>query len=642
MVLTKLQILTILFPASVSLLMINDSPNIPFLTYLLKQTTNDCTKIFVRSEDSGDLDQILKLVANNYRIPFLHITTDVLPEISWIECADIFVYHLNFDFVVNIFKLVRNLFQIGYPVHSYIVAPNNTDSTKILFTSVIAKSFPNTLLVVGNDKKSFYRSNIFTIRRNKHYGGTKKYIETIAKWLNGRWVSTYKNHFWLETVNLQGTGVNIATLPYVPCSIKKTDDFGNIFFDGTDMKLLYLIAEKLNFKCKFIEPEDGSWGTALPNGTYTGLVGHTQKDITDISLSCIVMLPGRALATTLSHPYQFDYVLFASPIPRPLPKWKSLVSVFSAEIWLMVLIALLLVMILYELIASLNPIISRNAIKGIGVLNASFNIIRFHTGQSIPYSIFKFTDNSRIITGVYFFYLFFIINAYKGSMLSFLTVLPLGPKIDKYEQVVKSDVPVGYHHYGGATFGLYSKSSNPYLKEISLKLQRWKNDLAALEKVVNGELIYINYKSGLDVVIAQHFTSALGEPEVVFTTLSERIMVYFAAVLVKRSFLQPATDSIILRAQSVGIFQKWQRDIMSDLIGPGEVAENDAVSKLAIEDLQGTFFLYFIGIIAASLACVIEKLTKGNPQDNSTNLPGKKFRQRKQTIDEIDISNMNH
>ena len=593
---------------------IDDSSNLPFLTSLLKQTTNNCTKIFVRNDYSGDIDQIVELVARNYSVPFMHITTGVLTEIPWIECADVFVPYLNFDFVVNVFELLRNILHIGNPVHSYILATDNTDGTEILFTSVIAKSFPNTLLIAGNNKKSFYHSKIFTIHRNKHYGGTKKYIETIAKWSNRRWVKTYKNYFWLEMVNLQGSEVNVATLPYIPCSMKKTDDFGKIYFYGTDIELLSLVAEKLNFKYKFIEPEDGSWGTALPNGTYTGLVGHTQKEITDISLSCIVMLPGRASVTTLSHPYQFDYVLFASPIPRPLPKWKSLVSVFSAGIWLMVLIVLLSVMILYELIARLNPLISNDAKTAISVLDASFIIIRFHTGQSIPHSIFKFTDNSRIITGVYFFYLFFIINAYKGSMLSFLTVLPLGPKINRYEQVVKSDLPVGYYHFGGATFGLYSKSSNPYLQEISLKLQRWKNDLAALEKVVNGELIYINYKSGLDVVIAQHFTSALGEPEVVFTTLSERIMVYFAAVLVKRSFLQPATDSIILRAESVGMFHKWQRDIMSELIGTGEVAENDVVSKLAIEDLQGTFFLYCIGIIAASLACVIEKLVKNEPE----------------------------
>ena len=48
-------------------------------------------------------------------------------------------------------------------------------------------------------------------------------------------------------------------------------------YDGVDLEFLRLMAERLNFTLELLDSPDGHYGTKLPNGSFTGMIGQVMK-----------------------------------------------------------------------------------------------------------------------------------------------------------------------------------------------------------------------------------------------------------------------------------------------------------------------------------------------------------------------------
>ena len=79
----------------------------------------------------------------------------------------------------------------------------------------------------------------------------------------------------------------------------------------------------INFLYEVVEPKDGSWGRMNSNGTFSGLVGMSQQEISDISVTGMGITAERAKVITFLFPWQVDSSQFAAPLPLDIPKWKS-------------------------------------------------------------------------------------------------------------------------------------------------------------------------------------------------------------------------------------------------------------------------------------------------------------------------------
>ncbi|XP_045130698.1 glutamate receptor ionotropic, delta-1-like [Portunus trituberculatus] len=64
--------------------------------------------------------------------------------------------------------------------------------------------------------------------------------------------------------------------------------------------ILAVIAQTLNFTCKVVSPPDAVWGSQLPNGSWTGMIGQVVRQEVDLALGPFGMIYSRTKAVDFS------------------------------------------------------------------------------------------------------------------------------------------------------------------------------------------------------------------------------------------------------------------------------------------------------------------------------------------------------
>ncbi|XP_045134418.1 glutamate receptor ionotropic, kainate 5-like [Portunus trituberculatus] len=57
----------------------------------------------------------------------------------------------------------------------------------------------------------------------------------------------------------------------------KEDQWGVVHIEGPMSYLLEILADKLAFNYELVRPEDHLWGTPLPDGNWSGMLGMLQR-----------------------------------------------------------------------------------------------------------------------------------------------------------------------------------------------------------------------------------------------------------------------------------------------------------------------------------------------------------------------------
>jgi hypothetical protein len=61
---------------------------------------------------------------------------------------------------------------------------------------------------------------------------------------------------------------------------RKISDEGQYYYEGTDIRILQLLSQQMNFDYTLHETVDGSWGDPGSNGSsWTGMIGMVQRQV---------------------------------------------------------------------------------------------------------------------------------------------------------------------------------------------------------------------------------------------------------------------------------------------------------------------------------------------------------------------------
>lgn len=97
--------------------------------------------------------------------------------------------------------------------------------------------------------------------------------------------SSSRNCFTLYLVDVRGATVDIDlsyTLwieqwyPYVDVN---RDDYGRKTLTGLTGHMLHFIVNSMGMKYDVVFPNDRQWGTFLPNGSWTGMIGDLTRNV---------------------------------------------------------------------------------------------------------------------------------------------------------------------------------------------------------------------------------------------------------------------------------------------------------------------------------------------------------------------------
>ncbi|XP_065226261.1 ionotropic receptor 40a [Planococcus citri] len=111
---------------------------------------------------------------------------------------------------------------------------------------------------------------------------------------------------------------------------------------GRDDKLISFVANKLNFRCEYIDPPDRNQGSSVINGTMQGALGLVASREADFFIGDLTVTYERSQAVEFSFLTLVDSELFLTHSPGLLNEALALIRPFHWIVWPALLITLLI------------------------------------------------------------------------------------------------------------------------------------------------------------------------------------------------------------------------------------------------------------------------------------------------------------
>ena len=143
------------------------------------------------------------------------------------------------------------------------------------------------------------------------------------------------------------------------------------------------------------------------------------------------------------------------------------------------------------------------------------------------------------------------------------------------------------------------------MRELSKNFIINNEPLAALTSVTKRELVYCDWLSALETLIAMNFTDSHGEPRVNLFKEGEHPMAEFAGFFIKRSPLEEKFSKLVHKIKASGLDAKWEADVMFELKGHTH-SDEDHLMSLTLDCMQGVFFLWIFANFGALSVCIFE------------------------------------
>ena len=112
---------------------------------------------------------------------------------------------------------------------------------------------------------------------------------------------------------------------------------------GASADLLQIVSKKVGFEFELQkEPVDQKWG-AFEDGKWTGMLADLKYRGKDLVVNYFLLNRERWLNFDSTYPYKAEGFGFMSHLPRPLPKWNSLILPFAWDMWIAIIVCTVIV-----------------------------------------------------------------------------------------------------------------------------------------------------------------------------------------------------------------------------------------------------------------------------------------------------------
>ncbi|XP_043511096.1 ionotropic receptor 21a-like [Frieseomelitta varia] len=551
-------------------------------------TSSRCCNVFL-TDWTEDSSAVFDQFKNVY--PY-----DYLLETSMHECQGFFFLGSSDD---DIMESIKKIPVLQWDMEILIMVNNNTSSDSCLFNnSAYGIANINIVSVSGMWKLSenYVRPRVFT--KIDSYEGMQ--IKNVPINFQNKELQvcsifsppmTYLNHTIQMIIN--GIEADVYTM----------DD--ELDWDGVEMKLFLIIAEKLNFTWTIRKPEGNyTYGQRI-NDTYWmgGLIQMMREQKIDMAFASIWLTLDQYKFVNLSESWYQIYIHFLVPRPHRTTSFWALSRPFSEEIWYLLLSAFLLHGLYTYIRAWIDPKFPKQYRN---FLVALTDLIGYFLSSSVPKTTRKKTNKLQILLWQTAGWL--IITAYSSSLAARLASSEYESRIDTLEQFSKANLQWGlarelppFDDYFDMTNPLSTKlrSRFHYIKNYTqLKQLIRRGNYAILGKVMDDSFVPMGYLSNEDLKNYRLMRQPVGQ--------------FYAAFAVQPWLLRPINE-IILRLRETGIIIGHLRDVIRrrDSYNLREVTvEHDrydgSIQVLGLMPLGAGFFLLFVGSLIASMTFYLE------------------------------------
>ncbi|PSN52610.1 Ionotropic receptor 200 [Blattella germanica] len=212
-------------------------------------------------------------------------------------------------------------------------------------------------------------------------------------------------------------------------------------YDGIEVQLIKFVVEALNLTMKFRPPppNNGKWGTLLPNSTVTGLLSEVVLEKADIGFGAWPLHPELLTAMDATISYYRDDWLWWVPCAKKIPRWKGIALVFQTDAWVSVFLSIALSVVVMILLTK-NV---QNEYIPYGNLSCFHNMWSVILGLSVVE--LPRTNPVRIFFTFWVWYCLSINTIFQAFLTTFLIDPGFQHQWTGIEEVVNHNIKYGYN-----------------------------------------------------------------------------------------------------------------------------------------------------------------------------------------------------
>jgi len=214
------------------------------------------------------------------------------------------------------------------PQYLVILSLNDTIDQEVIFSKEFVSRAQYAVLILysggGND-------DVFRVR-SSHPLNENELIRMQN--YNSNYYNSKSRMFPERFKSMSGANMKIASF---------CDDYPFLYPDeakgciGAGIDMLDILSMSINFTYELqLEPIDQKWG-AFEDGNWTGMLADLAFRDRDLIINYYLVNHERWIAFDSIYPYKSEGFGFLSTLPKPLPKWNSLLLPFTWEMWMTII-----------------------------------------------------------------------------------------------------------------------------------------------------------------------------------------------------------------------------------------------------------------------------------------------------------------
>nr|UVB79157.1 ionotropic receptor 21a [Heortia vitessoides] len=527
-----------------------------------------------------------------------------------------------------------------------VVARSSQWAVHEFLASSYSRMFVN-LIVIGQSFKDDDDDSIeapYILYTHKLYtdglGASKPVV--LSSWAHGKFSRNVNLFPPKMTQGYAGHRFIVAAAnqpPFVFRTIKTDLDGGNprVVWDGVEIRLLSLLAERNNFSLEYLEPQEPNLGPG------DAVAKEIAMGRADIGVAGIYMTSDRLREMDMSFSHSQDCAVFITLMSTALPRYRAILGPFHWHVW---------VALTFTYLVGIFPLAFsdkhtlRHLLHNSGEIENMFwyvfgtftNCFTF-LGKNSWSKTTKIT--TRLLIGWYWVFTIIITSCYTGSIIAFVT-LPVYPEtVDTIEQLLAGFYRVGTLDRGGWERWFYNSSdskTNTLFKKLEL-VSNVASGIRNTTKAFFWPYAFLGSQAELEYIVQANFTATKSKRAMLHIS-NECFVPFGVSISFPNSSIYSAKISRDLsRMFQSGIVDKivdevrWemQRSSSGQLLAAassGLLKMTAAEEKgLTLEDTQGMFLLLAAGFLLGASSLVSEwmggitrrcRLIKKDPEGQSS------------------------
>jgi ABC-type amino acid transport substrate-binding protein len=380
------------------------------------------------------------------------------------------------------------------------------------------------------------------------------------------------------------------------------------FDEGSDIRLFLFIAEVMNLSATFTPPiiVKEMWPVKLENGSWTGALGDVFDEKADIAFSGLSINLDRCIYFDVTKVHYFSGLLWIVPCAETFEGWTSICRVFSASVWLLTFIMIILSAVFMYSVSTWGPQFIEEADHYRTMSYCFYNAWATLLGTSVPKM--PVTDHLKIFFLMLVWYSLAINTVFQAFVTSYLIEPGFEKQITGLEDLIESGIEYGY--YPGIDSLLPNRSDWRFKEILSNRIPCYyescveraigRKDFATLS-----DTMYTKYMEAY----APHDSHGRS---IVCSFEQESMLRLLVMYLQKGSFLTEEINRVINVAIEAGLTNIWWKNILDAIRNKSvSVAGHtlmDEYTVLLLAHLQGSFYLLVLGHCLAFLTFIGEIL----------------------------------